>query len=162
MKENNLKNVNESAKGFIGEFKKFVMRGNVMDMAVGVIIGGAFGTIVKSLVDDIIMPIITLITGGINFENWFLALDGSDYPTLAYAKEAGAATLNYGVFIDTILYFLIVAFFIFLVVKALNKLHKAPEDVPAAPTTKICPFCRSEIALEATRCPHCTSQLDKS
>ena len=146
------------AKGFFGEFKEFIMRGNVLDMAIGVIIGGAFGTIVKSLVDDIIMPIITLLTGGVNFQDWFVCLDGGSYATLAEAQEAGASTLNYGTFIDTIIYFILVAFFIFLVVKAINSLHRKKEEPVAAPTTKICPFCCSEINIEATRCPHCTSE----
>ena len=147
-------------KGLVGEFKEFIMRGNVMDMAVGVIIGGAFGTIINSLVSDIIMPIISLATGGINFENWFISLDGSKYATLAEAQEAGASTLNYGTFINAIIYFLIIAFCIFMMVKGINKLHKEPEKVEEAPTTKICPFCKSEIAIEASRCPHCTSKLD--
>ena len=149
-------------KGLIGEFKEFIMRGNVMDMAVGVIIGGAFGSIITSLVDDILMPVISLATGGLDFSNWFIALDGSKYATLAAAQEAGAATLNFGNFISIVINFLIVALCIFLVVKAFNKaseLTKKPEE-EAAPTTKECPFCKSEIPLEATRCPHCTSQLD--
>lgn len=149
----------EKAKGFIGEFKEFMMRGNVMDMAVGVVIGGAFSNIIKSLVDDIIMPIIALLTGGIDFQNWFISLDGSKYATLAEAQEAGAATLNYGQFINQILYFVIIAFFIFLIVKGMNKLHKPAPEAPAEVTTKICPFCASEIAIKATRCPHCTSEL---
>ena len=150
-------------KGLIAEFKEFVMRGNVLDMAVGVIIGGAFGTIITSLVNDILMPIITLITGGINFENWFIALDGGSYKTLAEATEAGASTLNYGTFITQVINFLIVAFCIFMVVKAFNKassLAKKEEPVKEeAPTTKICPYCKSEINIEASRCPNCTSQL---
>ena len=150
----------EEKKGFIAEFKEFIMRGNVMDMAVGVIIGGAFGSIVTSLVNDIIMPLITLITGGKNFNDWFISLDGSSYATLAAAQEAGASTLNYGVFLTAILNFLIIAFCIFCMVTAINKLHKK-EEAPAeeAPTTKVCPFCKSEIPIEATRCPHCTSEV---
>ena len=151
-------------KGLIAEFKEFVMRGNVLDMAVGVIIGGAFGTIITSLVNDILMPVITLITGGINFENWFIALDGGTYKTLAEATEAGASTLNYGTFITQVINFLIVAFCIFTVVKAFNKAaslaKKKEEPAPAAPTTKICPYCKSEINIEATKCPCCTSDLD--
>lgn len=149
-------------KGLIGEFKEFIMRGNVMDMAVGVIIGGAFGSIITSLVDDNLMPVISLATGGLDFSNWFIALDGSKYATLAAAQEAGAATLNFGNFISIVINFLIVALCIFLVVKAFNKaseLTKKPEE-EAAPTTKECPFCKSEINIEATRCPNCTSQLD--
>ncbi|MDO4614892.1 MAG: large conductance mechanosensitive channel protein MscL [Lachnospiraceae bacterium] len=143
-----------------GEFREFIMRGNVLDMAVGVIIGAAFGSIVSSLVDDILMPVISLITGGLDFSNWFIALNGESYSTLAAAQEAGAATLNFGSFISAIINFLIVAFCIFMVVKSFNamneKLHPTEE---AAPTTKKCPFCKSEIAIEATRCPHCTSEL---
>ncbi len=144
-------------KGFFGEFKEFVMRGNVMDMAIGVIIGGAFGTIVTSLIEDIIMPVISLVTGGLDFNNWFVSLDGSKYTTLEAAKEAGAATLNYGAFITTVLNFIILAFVIFLIVKGINKMRKQEEE--AAPTTKTCPFCHSEIPLEATKCPHCTSDI---
>ena len=138
-------------KGLVAEFKEFVMRGNVLDMAVGVIIGGAFGTIVSSLVDDVIMPIITLITGGINFDNWFIAL-------------AGASTLNYGVFITKVINFLIVAFCIFMMIKAFNKASslakKNEEPAPEAPTTKVCPFCKSEIPIDAVRCGFCTSVVD--
>jgi large conductance mechanosensitive channel len=151
-------------KGLVAEFKEFVMRGNVLDMAVGVIIGGAFGSIVSSLVDDVIMPIITLITGGINFDNWFVALDGQAYKTLAAAKEAGASTLNYGVFITKVINFLIVAFCIFMMIKAFNKASslakKNEEPAPEAPTTKVCPFCKSEIPIDAVRCGFCTSVVD--
>ena len=149
------------AKGIAGEFREFIMRGNVMDLAVGVIIGGAFQAIINSLVNDIIMPVITLLTGGIDFTNWFVALDGSSYATLAAAQEAGAATLNYGVFITAIINFLLMALVIFFMVKALNKMaEKAKKDKEeAAPTTKICPKCCSEIDIKATRCPHCTSDL---
>lgn len=147
-------------KGIMGEFKEFIMRGNVMDMAIGVIIGGAFGTIINSLVSDILMPLISLATGGVNFENWFVSLDGTKYATLAEAQEAGAATLNFGVFINSIIYFIIIAFCIFMMIKALNKLNRKEEEPEAAPTTKICPFCKSEVAIEATRCPHCTSALE--
>jgi large conductance mechanosensitive channel len=150
-------------KGFVKEFKDFIMRGNVVDMAVGVIIGSAFQSIVNSLVNDVIMPVITKITGGIDFKNWFIALDGSHYTTLEKAQEAGAATLNYGVFITAVIQFLIMAFVIFMLVKGMNtlaaKTMPKKEEAPAAPTTKICPFCKSEIAIEATRCPHCTSEL---
>jgi len=149
----------EEKKGMVAEFKEFIMRGNVMDMAIGVIIGGAFGTIINSLVSDILMPLISLATGGINFENWFISLDGSKYATLAEAQEAGAATLNFGVFINAIIYFIIIAFCIFMMVKAINKMNRKPEEPEAAPTTKVCPFCKSEVPIEATRCPHCTSEL---
>ena len=151
------------AKGFATEFKKFIMRGNVIDLAVGVIVGGAFQTIVKSLVDDVVMPVISLATKGLDFTNWFIALDGGEYATLEAAQEAGAAVLSYGNFISAILNFLIMAFVVFLLVKGINtvaeKTKKKEEEAPAAPTTKECPYCKSEIALEATRCPNCTSQL---
>ena len=151
-------------KTFFEEFKKFVMRGNVIDLAVGVIIGGAFQKIITSLVNDIIMPIITIITGGVNFTEWFIALDGGTYNTLAEAQESGVATLNYGVFITEIINFLIIAFVIFTVIRTMNKIAEAAkpkvEEVPAAPTTKKCPHCCSEIAIEATRCPNCTSVLE--
>lgn len=149
-------------KSFFAEFKKFILRGNVMDLAVGVIIGGAFQAIVNSLTGDIIMPLITLVTGGINFQDWFVALDGGSYATLAEATEAGASTLNYGSFITAILNFLIMALVIFILVKSINKvseLGKKKEE--AAPTTKICPFCKSEISIEAVKCPCCTSDLNE-
>ncbi len=151
------------AKGFGAEFKKFIMRGNVIDLAVGVIVGGAFQAIVKSLVDDVVMPVISLATKGIDFANWFVALDGGEYATLEAAQEAGAAVLSYGNFISAIINFLIMAFVVFLLVKGINavaeKTKKDEEEVPAEPTTKECPYCKSEIAIEASRCPHCTSQL---
>ncbi len=141
------------------EFKKFALRGNMLDLAVGVIIGGAFNSIVKSLVDDIIMPIISIFTGKIDFSNLFIALDGSSYQTLDAAKEAGAATLNYGSFISGVINFIIMAFVVFVIVKGVNKLNKKEEEPAKAPTTKICPYCKSEINIEATKCPHCTSDL---
>ena len=151
-------------KKFFEEFKTFVMRGNVLDLAVGVIIGGAFQKIITSMVNDIIMPVITLITGGVNFTEWYISLDGSTYATLAEAKGAGAATLNYGVFITEVINFLIMAFVIFMLVKTMNKIAESAkpkvEEEPAAPTTKKCPHCCSEVAIEATRCPHCTSELE--
>lgn len=143
------------------EFKEFISKGNVMDLAVGVIIGGAFGKIVSSLVNDIIMPLIGLILGGTDMSNYFITLDGGQYATLAEAQEAGAATLNYGLFITQVINFLIIAFVIFMMVKAVNKaraLTKKPE-VEAAPTTKECPYCKSTIDINATRCPNCTSEL---
>lgn len=151
-------------KGFAAEFKKFIMRGNVIDLAVGVIIGGAFQAIVKSLVDDIIMPVVGLATKGIDFTNWFIALDGNKYETLELAKEAGAATLNFGSFISAILNFLIMALVIFIFVKAINIVaEKASKpEAPTEPTTKKCPYCKSEISIEATRCPNCTSQLEEA
>lgn len=139
------------------EFKEFALTGNVMDMAIGVIIGGAFGTIVASLVADIFNPILGLITGGVNFADLFISLNGEHYDTLAAAQEVGAPVLAYGNFIQTIIQFLILAFVVFLFVKALNKMRKPDPDEPA--TTKECPFCKSEIAIEAVRCPNCTSEL---
>ena len=147
--------------GFFGEFKKFITRGNVIDLAVGVIVGGAFQKIVNSLVDDIVMPVISLATKGLDFANWFIALDGGDYSTLEAAKEAGAATLNFGNFISAILNFLIMAFVIFLLVKGINSVvekTKKPK-APEAPKTKKCPYCKTEIDIEASRCPHCTSEI---
>jgi len=152
--------------GFFGEFKKFIMRGNVMDMAVGVIIGGAFTAIVTSLNTDILSPILGLF-GKRDFSNLFVQLTGTDtkYATLAEAQEAGVAVLAYGNFITAVINFLITAFVIFCIVKAMNKasekMSKKEEAAPAAPTTKKCPFCKTEIDIEATRCPHCTSVLEE-
>lgn len=143
------------------EFKEFISKGSVMDLAVGVIIGGAFSKIVSSLVDDIIMPLIGLLLGGADISNYFITLDGGKYATLAEAQEAGAATLNYGLFLNRIIDFLIIAFVLFLIIKAINKarsLTKKPE-AEAAPTTKVCPYCKSTIDINATRCPNCTSEL---
>ncbi|MCR5485350.1 MAG: large conductance mechanosensitive channel protein MscL [Clostridiales bacterium] len=148
-------------KGFIAEFKKFIARGSVIDLAVGVIIGGAFQAIVNSLVNDIVMPLISLITKGVDFTNWFIVLGDGEYATLAEAQEAGAAVLSYGNFISAILNFIIMALVIFLIVKAINKandLGKKEEPAPA-PTTKKCPFCKSEIDIEATVCPFCTHDI---
>ena len=151
-------------KGFIAEFKKFIMRGNVIDLAVGVIIGGAFQKIVNSLVNDVVMPLISLITGGVDFNNWFLVLGEGEFATAAEAKAAGVATLNYGTFIGTALDFLIMAFVIFVFIKIINtvsdKLKKEKPEEPAAPTTKVCPYCKSEIDIAATTCPHCTSEVE--
>jgi len=140
------------------EFKEFAMRGNVLDMAVGIVIGAAFGTIVTSLVNDLLMPPIGLLLGRVDFSNLFINLTSRHFDTLAAAKAAGAATLNYGVFMNTVINFLIVAFAIFLLVRQVNRL-RGPAPVPAAPTQKPCPYCCSQIALAATRCPQCTSQL---
>lgn len=142
------------------EFKKFVMRGNVLDLAVGVIIGGAFGKIVSSLVGDILMPLIGLVLGGANFSGLFFALDGGSYENIQAATDAGAGVLAYGAFIQNILDFLIIAFVIFLIVRSVNKLTEKPAEAPAAPTTKECPFCASAIPLKAKRCPNCTSMID--
>lgn len=142
------------------EFKQFAMRGNVVDMAVGIIIGGAFGTIVKSLVSDVIMPPIGLLLGGVDFSDLFITLKegatAGPYATLAAAQSAGAVTLSYGLFINSVVSFLIVAFAVFLLISGINKLQRTQ---PAAPNTKDCPFCYSSISLKATRCPHCTSEL---
>ncbi|HCO18134.1 MAG TPA: large conductance mechanosensitive channel protein MscL, partial [Tissierellales bacterium] len=131
-----------------------------IDLAVGVVIGGAFGKIVASLVSDIIMPLVSLVVGGMDLAGKFVSLDGNTYPTLAAAQEAGAATLNYGLFIMAIVDFLIIAFSIFMVVKAINRMKKPEEPVAEEPTTKECPFCKSQVAIAATRCPHCTSSLE--
>ncbi len=142
------------------EFKEFIMRGNVMDLAVGIVIGAAFGAVVNSLVKDIIMPPIGLLLGKINFTDLFINLSGTPYSSLAAAQQAGAATINYGLFINTIINFIIVGLAIFFVVKAVNRLRRpAPAAAPAAPTTKECPHCYTEIPIKATRCPNCTSQL---
>jgi large conductance mechanosensitive channel len=144
------------------EFKQFAMRGNVVDMAVGIIIGGAFGTIVKSLVSDVIMPPIGLLLGGVDFSELFITLkEGATtgpYATLASAQEAGAVIISYGLFINSVISFLIVAFAVFLLIKSLNKLQ-IEKPAAADETTKECPFCMSTIAIKATRCPNCTSTL---
>lgn len=140
------------------EFKDFAMKGNIVDMAIGVIIGGAFGKIVASLVNDIIMPVFGLILGRVDFSNLFIAFDGKKYASLAEATNAGVGTLNYGVFINSIIEFLIIAFSIFIVVKKIEGLSKKEEVVEEA-THKECPHCLSEININATRCPHCTSEL---
>ncbi len=150
-------------KNIAKEFKQFVMRGNVIDMAVGIIIGGAFTKIVNSMVADILMPPLGLLLGQVDFSNWFVVIkagkDGArDFATMAAAQDAGATTLNLGLFLNAIISFIIVAFCIFILIKAINKLNK-PAPAPAAPATKKCPFCCSDIALEATRCPHCTSEI---
>jgi large conductance mechanosensitive channel len=139
------------------EFKEFAMRGNVLDMAIGIVIGAAFGKIIASLVDDIIMPPIGLALGNVDFANLFINLSGKDYPSLAAAKAAGAATINYGVFFNTILNFLIIAFVIFLLIRQVNAMQKPKEAT--TPATKECPLCLSVIANKATRCAHCTAEL---
>lgn len=146
------------------EFKEFAMRGNVVDMAVGIIIGAAFGTIVNSLVADVIMPPIGLLLGNIDFSNLFILLKEGPkapppYESLAAAKAAGAITINYGIFINTIITFLIVAFSVFLLIRNINKLKRQEQAPPPIPTTKECPFCFSVIPIKAVRCPHCTSEL---
>ena len=141
------KDIVKSSKSFIKEFKEFISRGNVMDMAVGVIIGGAFTAIVNSLVNDIFNPLLGLITGG------------ADFSTLSFGFMD--AQFMYGSFITAVINFLLVALVLFLVIKVMSKLHRKKEEAPAAPTTKVCPFCKSEISIEATRCPHCTSLLEE-
>ena len=147
----------------IKAFKEFAMRGPVIDMAVGIIGGGAFGTIVKSLVDDVLMPPIGLLLGGVDFSNFFLVVkDGATpgpYAALADAKAAGAVSVNYGVFLNGVISFLIVAFAVFLLVRAVNRLHRQQDAAPAPPAAKECRYCASSIPIKATRCPQCTSQL---
>lgn len=144
------------------EFKEFAMRGNVVDMAVGIIIGAAFGKIITSFVKDILMPPIGLLLGKVNFSNLFINLSGQKFATLDEATKAGAATINYGLFINTILDFVIVAIAIFLMIRQINRFKSEPEAIPATPDTKECPFCLSAVPLKAIRCPHCTSELQSS
>ena len=141
------------------EFKKFAMRGNVIDLAVGIIIGGAFGKIVSSFVADILMPPIGKIMGKVDFTNLFIDLSGAGYTSLAEAKKAGAATINYGMFINTLIDFIIVAFAIFLLIRQINRMKKEEEAAP--PATKECPHCMSSISIKASRCPSCTSTLEQ-
>jgi large conductance mechanosensitive channel len=148
----------------VKEFKEFVMRGNVVDMAVGIVIGAAFGTIVKSLVDDVLMPPIGLLLGNVDFANLFITLrEGAKaagpYASLAAAKQAGAVTLNLGIFINTIISFIIIAFAVFMVIKGINRMKREQETTAGEPTTKECPFCFTTIPIQASRCPHCTSQI---
>jgi len=147
----------------VKEFKEFAMRGNVLDMAVGIIIGAAFGTIIASLVSDILMPPIGLLIGGVDFSNLFITIKegatAGPFSTLADAHNAGAVTINYGTFVNKVVSFIIVALAIFMVVKGMNSLKKKEEAPPAAPTTKDCSFCYTAIPIKATRCPHCTSEL---
>lgn len=144
------------------EFKEFALRGNMIDLAVGVIIGGGFNALVTALVNDIVMPAISIFTGKLDFSNMFIALDGNTYATLAEAKEA-TATIAYGSFLTGFINFLLTAFVVFLVVKQMNRLRKKnePDPVPAAPATKTCPHCMSVIDIRADRCPYCTSELNK-
>ncbi|GED60620.1 large conductance mechanosensitive channel protein MscL [Brevibacillus formosus] len=142
------------------EFKEFALKGNVMDLAVGVVIGGAFGKIVTSLVNDIITPLIGLLLGKVDFSGLFINLSGVPYTTIAEAKKANAATLNYGLFLNSVIDFVIIAFSIFIVIKQLNRFKRKQEVVKAPETTKECPHCISAIPIKATRCPNCTSMLD--
>jgi large conductance mechanosensitive channel len=141
------------------EFKEFALRGNVLDMAIGIIIGAAFGKIVTSFVNDVLMPPIGLLLGSVDFSNLFISLSGQPYATLEEAQAAGAATINYGMFINTVLDFIIVAFVVFLFVRQVNRMRREREAPPEEPTTKECPYCLSTVPLKATRCPHCTSEL---
>ena len=143
------------------EFKTFIMRGNVLDLAVGIVIGGAFGTVVTSFVNDVLMPPIGRLLGRVDFANLFVNLSGQAYPTVAAAKAAGAPTLNYGLFLNAVISFLIVAFAVFLIVKQVNRLAVKPAPPAPAPATKECPYCASAIPPKAVRCPQCTSDLAK-
>jgi large conductance mechanosensitive channel len=143
----------------LADFRKFIVRGNVIDLAVGIVIGAAFTTVVKSFVDDILMPPIGRVTGGVDFSNLFINLSRGDYASLAEAKAAGAATINYGLFLNNVIAFLIVAFAVFLLVKSYDRFRVLEESAPPAPDEKDCPFCRMRIPREATRCGHCTSEL---
>ena len=143
--------------GFIGEFKEFALKGNVLDMAVGIIIGAAFGGIVSSLVKDVIMPPIGMLMGGINFADLFITLDGKAYATLAEAQAAAAPTINYGLFVNAIINFIIVALAIFVLIRQVNAARKKP--VPPEPNTKECPYCKESVAKAAVKCSHCTSDL---
>lgn len=141
---------------FFNEFKNFAMRGNVLDMAIGVVIGGAFGQITTSLVNNIIMPPIGMLLGKIDFSNLFITLDGKQYDSLKAATDAGAPVLSYGLFINTVINFLIIAFAVFIVIRQINRFRTKPEPAPAP---RLCPYCRQPVADDATRCPHCTSEL---
>lgn len=155
------KEVNKKAKGFWKEFRDFAVKGNVIDLATGMVIGSAFTSIVNSLVKDILTPVIGAMTGGMDYSNLFISLDGVEYETLELAQEAEAPLLMYGNFINAIINFLIVALFIFIVFKKLLVSRKKVEPVtPAAPTEKECPYCKSKININATRCPHCTSEVE--
>ena len=144
----------------IKEFKEFIMRGNVVDLAIAVVIGGAFGKIITSFVEDVLMPPIGLALGKVDFSNLFLNLSGKDFPSVAAAKAAGAATLNYGIFFNHVINFLIVAFAIFLLIKQINRLQEPAPAPAAAPATKDCPHCLSAVPLKATKCAHCTAELN--
>lgn len=146
--------------GFVGEFKEFAMKGSVLDMAIGIIIGAAFGSVVNSLVKDVIMPPIGLLLGKVDFANLFVSLNGVHYDTLAAAQAAGAPTINYGTFINTVISFIIVAFVIFLIVRKVNAMKRKP--APPEPNTKECPYCKESISKAAVKCSHCTADLSNS
>lgn len=150
------KNMKEGIS-MLKEFKKFALRGNMIDLAVGIIVGGAFNSIVNSLVNDIIMPMLGVFTKNINFSDWFISLDGEDYATIKAAEAAGAAVVKYGLFLSNILNFVIMAFVVFLIVRWINKLKRPTEQ--EAPKTKKCKYCYSEIHIDATKCSHCTADL---
>jgi large conductance mechanosensitive channel len=141
------------------EFRTFIARGNVIDLAVGIVIGAAFTSVVQSFVNDILMPPIGRVTGGVDFSSLFIDLSGEGWATLAEAQEAGAATINYGIFLNSLISFGIVAFAVFLLVRAYNRLREPEPSVPTAPTDQVCPFCRFTVPVGATRCAHCTSAL---
>ena len=150
--------------GMMKEFKDFAVKGNVVDMAIGIIIGGAFGTIIKSLVADVLMPPIGLLLGGVDFANLFVVLKegataAAPYGALSEAQTAGAVTINYGLFINSVVSFLIIAFAVFFVIKSINSMKREEEEPAAEPTTQDCSFCATEIPIKATRCPYCTSEL---
>jgi large conductance mechanosensitive channel len=149
--------MNSKEKAMLKEFREFALKGNVLDLAIGVIIGAAFGKIVSSFVNDLIMPLLGAMLGNFDFSNLFITLRGESFPTLAAAQEAGAITLNYGLFITTVIDFVIIAFVLFIAVRQINRMKKQP--APPAPNSKECPHCFTTIPLQATRCPHCTSQL---
>lgn len=149
-------------KNLFKEFREFAVKGNVVDLAVGIIIGAAFTTIVKSLIDDIIMPPIGYLLGDVDFADLFIVLGDGDFDSLAAAQEAGAATINYGVFINAVINFLVVAFAVFMLVRTINRLKREEKEAPADPTEKNCPFCATTIPITATRCPNCTSELESA
>jgi len=146
-------------KKLIQEFKEFAIQGNALDLAVGLIIGTAFGNVVRSLVNDILLPPFGLLLGKVDFSNLYISLSGQEFPSLAAAMEAGAPTLNYGLFLNTVINFIVVAFAVFLLVRLINRLKRQLIPVAVVPDTKECPYCCSKIAVKATRCPFCTSQL---
>lgn len=147
-------------KKILKEFKDFALKGNMIDLAVGVIIGGAFNSLVKSLVDNVVMPALSIFTGKIDFSNMFIALNGETYQTLAEAKEV-TSVIAYGQFVTEVINFIIMAFVVFMVIRTLNNLYKKEEAPAPAPTEKVCPYCKTKIAIDATRCPHCTSELSE-